>query len=54
MSVQGKSKADDIPLAIEPRMKWLVNNHRFADVTFAVGEEEEIVYAHKSILASGQ
>lgn len=43
-----------IPLAIEPRMKWFVNNQRFADVVFVVGEEKQMVYAHKNIIASGQ
>ncbi|KAG4078576.1 hypothetical protein HA402_002690 [Bradysia odoriphaga] len=45
--------ADDIPLAIGARMKWLVNNQRFADATFVVGEGKKLVYAHKNILATG-
>lgn len=44
----------DIPLSIDTRMKWFVNNPRFADVTFVVGEKKEIIYAHKCIIASGQ
>ncbi|XP_037047780.1 BTB/POZ domain-containing protein 3-like [Bradysia coprophila] len=45
--------ADAIPLEIEPRMEWFVNNNRFADVSFIVGEQKEMVYAHKIIIASG-
>lgn len=47
-------ESNAIPLAIEPRMKWFVNNQRFADVRFVVGEEKQMVYAHKNIIASGQ
>ncbi|KAG4071509.1 hypothetical protein HA402_011663 [Bradysia odoriphaga] len=47
------STVDGIPLAIEPRIKWFVKNRRFADLKFVVGEEKEIVYAHKNIMASG-
>ncbi|XP_037035621.1 BTB/POZ domain-containing protein 6-A-like [Bradysia coprophila] len=50
---EAKSTIDDIPLAIESRIKWFVNNQRFADITFVVGKEKEIVYAHKNIMASG-
>lgn len=48
------SDPDAIPLAIESRLKWLANNQRFADLTFIVGEDKEMVYAHKVIIASGQ
>lgn len=48
------SNVDVIPLPIEPRMKWFVNNQRFTDVQFVVGPEKQLVFAHKMIIASGK
>lgn len=50
---ESKRYANAIPLAIEARMKWLVNNPRFADVVFVVGAEKQMVYAHKCTIATG-
>ena len=35
-------------------VKLLVNNEKYSDVSFSVGEEEQLIYGHKMILASGK
>ena len=36
------------------QLKLLVNNEKFSDVSFSVGEKGQLIYGHKNILAIGK